>query len=211
MADPRQTSSGSEPPLAAGFSDPVHDAQRGFRAVMMAMSRPGLIQALDVGSLTPPQPLSRVGAALALTLFDYDTPIWLDPPLARSEAVKRFLRFHTGAPIVTTPVDAVFALVADPTNLTALGNFNQGTADYPDRSTTIILTGQSLEGDQRVNLSGPGVKDMVGFATHPIPAGFWNQVRANNAQFPRGVDLVFAGSNAVAAVPRSTTITIQEG
>ena len=38
---------------------------------------------------------------MALTLCDHDTPVWLDPVLAASEAVAGWLRFHTGAPLVT--------------------------------------------------------------------------------------------------------------
>ena len=95
-------------PLAAGFADPVHDAQRCFRTIMNAMARPGTLQAIETGGLKPPAPLTPVAAAIALTLVDYDTPVWLDGPFARSEAVKTFLRFHTGAPIVSEPVEAAF-------------------------------------------------------------------------------------------------------
>ncbi|GAB4537205.1 MAG: phosphonate C-P lyase system protein PhnH [Roseibium sp.] len=194
-------------PLAAGFSDPVHDAQRCFRAIMNAVARPGTRQAISAGSLTPPAPLSPVAAAIALTLFDYDTPVWLDRPLMTSEAVTSFLRFHTGAPIVSEPVEAAFALIAAPESMHPLAGFNQGTAEYPDRSTTVILAGQTFEGSPAVKLSGPGIKDTELFATGPVPRVFWDQAVANNRQFPRGVDLLFAGTAHVAALPRSTTVT----
>ncbi|MTH98183.1 phosphonate C-P lyase system protein PhnH [Roseibium sp. RKSG952] len=196
--------------LAPGFPDPVHDAQRCFRAVMMAMARPGGTQDFNPSGLTPPAPLTPIGAALALTLFDYDTTIWLDKTLSASQPVSDFLKFHTGARLVTEPADATFALIADPASMPPLNAFHRGSPDYPDRSATLILLNQLFAGPPDAVLTGPGVKDQERFATQPVPAGFWHQVQANNAQFPRGVDLVFAGSHKIAALPRSTTITLPE-
>ncbi|WP_269585059.1 phosphonate C-P lyase system protein PhnH [Roseibium sp. Sym1] len=197
-------------PLAAGFSDPVHDAQGCFRAVMNAMARPGTRQVIPTGGLTPPAPLTPVAAALALTLIDYDTPVWLDKPLMSCEAVKQFLRFHTGAPIVSEPVEASFALVSAPVSMIPLASFNQGSLEYPDRSTTAILTGQTFSAGPAVMLEGPGIRETELFRTGPVPPVFWDQVIANNRQFPRGIDLVFAGAAEAAALPRSTRITLQE-
>lgn len=197
-------------PLAPGFDNPVHDAQRCFRAIMDAMARPGSLQSFDPAFLAPPAPLTPVAAAIALTLLDYDTPVWLDIPLARSEAAKSFLRFHTGAPIVSEPVEASFALISDPAQLTGLGKFNQGNSEYPDRSATLILMGQTLSGSGPVTLSGPGIESQTTFSARPVSPAFWEQVKANNAQFPRGIDLVFAGHAEIAALPRSTTVTVSE-
>ena len=207
-ATPAQTD--SQAPLAAGFSDPVHDAQACFRAIMNAMARPGTRQKLTLGALTPPEPLTPVAAAIALTLFDYDTPIWLDRALAACEPVKAFLRFHTGAPIVGEPVDAAFALVGDPKQLIPLAGFNQGSAEYPDQSTTVILSGQQFDGARKVTLSGPGIKDTATLSVSPVPPVFWDQVLSNNRQFPRGIDLIFAGRTDIAALPRSTSVALTE-
>lgn len=197
-------------PLAAGFLQPVHDAQRCFRAVMNALARPGKSLQIDTAGLVPPQPLTPVAAAIALTLLDYDTPVWLDGPLARSEAAKTFLRFHTGAPIVSAPVEAAFALISDPERLANLGNFNQGSPDYPDRSATLILMNQTIFEKGTATLSGPGIETTASFLSGPVSVAFWAQVKANHAQFPRGIDLIFAGSDRIAALPRSTTVTLKE-
>ena len=198
------------PALAAGFPDPVHDTQACFRAIMNVLARPGTRQPLQLGNLTPPAPLTPVAAAIALTLFDYDTPIWLDKALTQSDTVKAFLRFHTGAPILSEPVDAAFAVVSEPQSMIPLASFNQGSAEYPDQSTTVILTGQVFGMDQAVTLEGPGVKDPTPFSTGPTPPVFWDQVVNNNRQFPRGIDLIFAGATEIAALPRSTRITLTE-
>lgn len=197
-------------PLAAGFPDPVHNAQAAFRTIMNAMARPGTLQELSASNLTPPAPLTPVAAAIALTLFDFDTPVWLDRQLMASDGVKAFLRFHTGAPIVSEPVEAAFALISDPLHMAPLASFNQGSAEYPDRSTTLILTGQEFGKSPAATLTGPGIKDTASLSTGPVPPVFWNQVIANFRQFPRGVDLIFAGKTRIAALPRSTRITLSE-
>ena len=133
-------------PIDGGFADPVFDAQSVFRAVMDAMARPGDIR--RVGALAaPPAPLSAMAAAVALTLCDHDTPLWLDPALAGSSAVRSWLAFHTGAPLIEERGEAAFALVADPTGLGSLAEFAQGSQEYPDRSTTLILQVDALTGD----------------------------------------------------------------
>ena len=63
--------------LPAGFADKVLSAQSTFRSVMDAMARPGSVQRRSPRVGTP-GPLMRGTAAIALTLFDHDTPIWLD-------------------------------------------------------------------------------------------------------------------------------------
>jgi alpha-D-ribose 1-methylphosphonate 5-triphosphate synthase subunit PhnH len=42
-----------------------------------------------------------------------------------------------------------------------------------------------------------------------LPAGFWDQVETNGAQFQFGVDLIFAAGDRLTALPRTTRATIQ--
>ncbi|ADZ68862.1 phosphonate C-P lyase system protein PhnH [Polymorphum gilvum] len=193
-----------------GFADPVHDAQRVFRTVMTALSRPGLIRSLDSAGLQPPAPLTPTAAALALTLLDYDTPLWLDGPLARSRDVCAWLKFHTGAPVVAQPLEAAFALVSDPEHMPGLGNFPAGTAEYPDRSATLILQVRQIADRPGVILSGPGIASEQPFSAAPLSPLFWDQARENRRLFPRGADILFAADGRIAGLPRSTTICKQE-
>src|SRR5215471_16904990 len=98
--------------ISPAFADPVQESQGTFRAVVDALARPGTIRRIPSKVAAPP-PLNAAAAAVALTLLDYETPIWLDPMLAGRQDVVDWFRFHTGAPITLDPSGAAFAFVAD--------------------------------------------------------------------------------------------------
>ncbi|MEO3386781.1 phosphonate C-P lyase system protein PhnH [Mesorhizobium sp. CAU 1741] len=195
--------------IEGGFASPVIDAQETFRVVMGAMAEPGKVMSL-VGTSKPPLPLLATAAAVALTLCDHDTPVWLDASLRAAEPVLSWLGFHSGAPLAHTPADAHFALVAEPAGLIALENFAQGTQDYPDRSVTLILQVESLTDGPGLILEGPGIETVAHLAPTSMPRHFVEQWRQNNARFPRGVDLILAAPGAIACLPRTTRITPKE-
>jgi alpha-D-ribose 1-methylphosphonate 5-triphosphate synthase subunit PhnH len=191
--------------LPPAFRDAVRDSQSVFRLAMAAMASPGKILTL-AARLSPPPPLLAPAAALLLTLCDYETPVWLDPPLADSAAVAAFLRFHTGARVVASPVDAAFAVIVDAVHMPRLETYAQGTPEYPDRSATLIVQVETLTaGDWR--LEGPGIRGAARLSAAPLPADFAAQLRANRSAFPCGVDMYLATRNALAALPRSVRLT----
>lgn len=193
----------------AGFAEPVFDAQAVFRAAMMALARPGSLQPLSV-RCAPPEPLNAVSAALALALCDYETPVWLDPVLAAADDVATYLRFHTGAPVTQDPSQATFALIAEAACLPPLSAFAVGSAEYPDRSTTVILQVGDLSNTAETQLSGPGIDGVQDFHAAPLPPTFWLEVQRNHACFPRGVDILFAAPDMLAGLPRSTRSALRE-
>ena len=198
--------------IEGGFADRVLDGQRVFRAVMDALANPGTLRPL--GPLPrPPAPLSGELAALALTLCDHDSPVWLDRTLAAAPVVAEWLRFHTGAPIVADPAAAMFALVADPAAMPRLDAFAMGSDEYPDRSTTIIVAVEGLEGGSPLTLRGPGIEHAIAIAPHVqgtefhiSGTEFHAQWTENHAKFPRGVDLILVAGGRVAGLPRTTRI-----
>ena len=191
--------------LRAGFSDPVHDAQGVFRAVLDALARPGTVQAIPA-RLAPPEPLTPELAAIALALTDGDTPVWLDPALAAAPEVAAYLRFHTGAPLTDDPARAAFALVREAGRCPPLASFAQGDPAYPDTATTLVLALDSLGGGARLRLSGPGIRGMADLALAPLPPGWPGALRENRAGFPLGVDCLLTAPGRVAGLPRSTTV-----
>jgi len=187
--------------VAAGFAEPVLAAQATFRAVMDAMARPGAVCRL--GGIDAPAPLSPVAAAIALTLVDYETPCWLDAPLAASPEVARFISFHTGARLTADLAEAAFAFVAAPAVMPPFAMFAQGSAEYPDRSTTLVLQVAHLAEGEGMMLRGPGIAGARRLAASPLPADFLARLADNRAQFPRGVDILLAANDGVAGLPRS--------
>jgi len=180
--------------LEGGFADTPTDAARAFRAVMQVMARPGDIQQIDWA--TPPAPLSPAAGALMLTLCDPDTGVYLAPSCA-TEAVQSWMRFHTGAPLVT-PEAAQFAF-GTWEELRDLP-FAIGEAEYPDRSATLVieLTQLSAEG---ATLKGPGIRETTALSL-PEQAAF----QANRALFPLGRDFFFTCGDRIAGLPRSTEV-----
>lgn len=191
--------------VAAGFAEPVLAAQATFRVVMDAMARPGTIRRL--AGIAAPAPLSSSAAAVALTLLDYETPFWLDAPLADSGEAARFISFHTGARVTVDPAAAAFAFVAAPEAAPPFARFAQGSAEYPDRSTTLVLQVGELAESGGMVLRGPGIAGTRRLAPSPLPANFLDQLADNRAQFPRGIDILLAAPDAVAGLPRSLHVT----
>src|SRR5919198_4746326 len=98
--------------LPAGFADKVLSAQSTFRSVMDAMARPGSVQRIRAIAGMP-GPMMRGTAAFALTLFDHDTPVWLDGAMSSTPDVAKWLKFHTSAPVVVAPSASSFAVIGD--------------------------------------------------------------------------------------------------
>jgi alpha-D-ribose 1-methylphosphonate 5-triphosphate synthase subunit PhnH len=188
--------------ISAGFEDPAREAQSVFRKVMDAVARPGSIADLSF-AVDGPKGLDCAAAATALTLFDFETPVWLDPQL-RGGDVEAWLRFHAGCPLVEPADQAAFAIVTDIAAMPNLADFNQGDAKYPDRSTTLVLQVEAIDGGAPVVVAGPGIKGERTIAPRGLPAGFWEQFQTNNAQFQFGVDVILVAGSTLMALPRST-------
>jgi alpha-D-ribose 1-methylphosphonate 5-triphosphate synthase subunit PhnH len=194
---------------APAFPEPVLASQRVFRAVMDAFARPGKLKPLPPAA-DPPSPLSATAAALASALLDYETPVWLDPALSRAPEVAEWLRFHTGARITGDSQHAAFAIVADAAQAPPFDAFNLGTAEYPDRSTTLVLEVEVFGRGRSLSLSGPGIADVVSLSATPLPPDLGGRLAANRALFPRGVDLILVSPDSVVALPRSVRV-VDEG
>ncbi|MCW5691695.1 MAG: phosphonate C-P lyase system protein PhnH [Pseudolabrys sp.] len=183
--------------------DPAYASQAAFRALMECMARPGEIRSLQ--GADAPAPFAPATAALIKSLADYETPLWLDAAFTAAPKAAEWIRFHTGAPLVTDPATAAFALIGDARALPDLAQFAQGTSEYPDRSTTVIVQIDAFASDA-IALTGPGIKTTHNFAAAPLPADFAARMKENRALFPRGVDLVFVAGTDIAALPRSVMI-----
>jgi alpha-D-ribose 1-methylphosphonate 5-triphosphate synthase subunit PhnH len=191
--------------LSAGFADKVLSAQSTFRSVMDAMARPGSVQEVQAAVGTP-WPLMPGTAAIALTLFDHDTPIWLDRRMSEKPEVANWLKFHSGAPVVTDPAASGFAVVVDGGALPDLDRFSFGTPEYPDRSTTLILQVESLTEGCEYELRGPGINGAVVLRARIEPSNLFERLAVNAALFPCGIDVVLVCDDEIVAIPRTTRL-----
>ncbi len=193
--------------IEGGFQDPVLESQTVFRSVMNAMAQPGVIELLE-RHVDPPAKLSASAAAIVCTLADGDTPLWLDKALAGASSVRSWLAFQTGARFEEEASLAQFAIVSQPEQLPAFESFAQGSQEYPDRSTTLILQIETLTEGETLSLSGPGIADIATLAPAPLPAQFCEGWAANGSRFPRGVDLILAAPDSLACLPRTTRVKL---
>lgn len=181
--------------LEGGFADASRESARAFRALMSAMARPGRIEVLS--GTTPPPPLDAAAAALVLTLCDTDTGIHL-AGACDTDDVRGWIAFHTGAPIVG-PAACRFAIGAW-ADLLPLDGYPVGTAEYPDRSATLVAALDQLDEAGAV-LTGPGIAGQSRLSL-PETAAF----RANARRYPLGLDFFFTSGKRVAAMPRTTHV-----
>jgi alpha-D-ribose 1-methylphosphonate 5-triphosphate synthase subunit PhnH len=191
--------------LPAGFADKVLSAQSTFRSVMDAMARPGSVQQV-VATVGTPGPIMRGTAAIALTLFDHDTPVWLDAKMSETTEVAKWLKFHSGAPVVEDSSICHFALIGNGSALPDLSRFSFGTSEYPDRSTTLILQVDSLKHGSGFELRGPGIDGTATLRAMIEPKNLFERLAVNEALFPRGIDVVLVSGESIVAIPRTVRL-----
>jgi alpha-D-ribose 1-methylphosphonate 5-triphosphate synthase subunit PhnH len=190
--------------MLTAFAQPVDDAQRTFRALLSTMAEPLLPRALPV--LPPALPgLKAATAALLYTLADQDVRVWL--PALPDDTVAS-LRFHTGMRLADLPEHADFIVIAAGMPLPDLTSLKAGSAEYPDRSATLLIEMDGFNQEQ-VEGSGPGFAAPRRFGAAGLSAGFWQAWQDNHARFPLGVDAVLISDTHIAGLPRS--VRIREG
>lgn len=118
------------------WADPVGQAQQVFRLALTALSRPAQAHVFvpcpaDTAADELPAGQSPELAALALSLCDNETTVWLAPGLD-TEDVRAWFRFHCGTVLVAEPAQAAFAFVPGTEALPDLRCFHQGEAEYAE-------------------------------------------------------------------------------
>lgn len=191
--------------VEGGLADPVFDGQAIFRRLMEAFAEPGTV--VDFGPrVSAPSPLIPAAGAILAALADGDTPVWMADSHGAGEAVARWLRFQTGAPVMTDASLAAFVLLVEGDDPTGWSRFPRGTPDYPDRSATLLLPVRSFVGGAPLHLAGPGIATRRGIAPVGLPRGFIDVSRENRTRFPLGFDLVLVCGTAALALPRTTRV-----
>lgn len=210
--------------LGQGMDEPVRGTQQAFRALLGAMSHPGRVLHLPDAALAGVQPPSSQHAdhpygkamtAVLLSLLDPDAPLHLYASL-HSAAGTAYFRFHCGAVWSDLPqATLVAARAADlhPAAWTALAS---GSDEYPQDGATLLVEvavldeQQPLPGAVMLHLSGPGIAQLQTLVVGGLSPAFWRWRCEMQQQFPRGVDLVLCCGQRIAAIPRSTLLSLRE-
>lgn len=203
-----------------GFANPIDDAQRSFRTVLNAMSRPTLPYTLDAvkaETLRVPHGWNPAVAAIALTLCDESTPMWLGARGTDTELVA-WLRRLTGAPVTHDLAQALFVFVGADDEMPAFDLLNWGTDEQPSDSATVVIDVSDTTAKttahsttvQTVKATGPGVKGQVEWVDCPLTSKFLTQHHGMRGQFPRGIDFLFVDGAQVRGLPRTTQLTTTE-
>lgn len=194
--------------FSGGFQEPVFEAQAVFRTLMDCMARPGTVGDI-AATVTPPRPMTPAAGAIALTLCDHDTTVWLTPALAAS-ALPGWLAFNAGAVLAEERQNARFAFIEKGAMLPNFCLFAQGTQEYPDRSTTLVVEIEAFEGGRPLVLKGPGIRTQEEIAPVGLPDMFPQFWAENRQKFPRGVDLILVAGDRIICLPRTTVISVKE-
>ncbi|MFD1136255.1 phosphonate C-P lyase system protein PhnH [Paenibacillus urinalis] len=185
----------------------VHDIQQVYRRVVDALSRPGTIQDLSDAARKLDHRADCYGVTLVLARMLLDTEVTfkvigdnedeLTQHISRLTYAKR-AEVHEADYIFVTHT-AVPGSLSEALKLARIGEMND-----PHLSATLIAELPNVVGGERRLLRGPGIDQYT--MCEMQTTGDWEAVRAErNAEFPLGVDMIFAdGSHRVLALPRTT-------
>lgn len=194
--------------IGAGFRLPALASQLVFRQALDAMAHPGRIVEVPCDAEFPVG-IAPAAGALLLSLLDADTALWLSGGAVRAAD---YFRFHTGCMPARLSSEGDFALVASARELPPLDSFLQGSAEYPDRSATVILQVPQLRSrsshSRGWRLTGPGIRDERWLDVDGAGDDFLDQWAGNGTRFPCGIDLFLTSGRHLVGLPRTTRVRL---
>ena len=170
------------------------------------LSQPGVVVEFNAPP-SPPPGLCAATAAIAASLFDQDTRVWLSAS-ADCKAVRTYLRRHTQSLQVAEPMLADFAVIACLGERAPLGSFFCGTHAFRDRSTTLIVQVDGIERDGPWRLTGPAFRGETRLGVKGLGEKFLCEWALNARLHPRGVDVLLACGARCCYLSRTTRIGI---
>jgi alpha-D-ribose 1-methylphosphonate 5-triphosphate synthase subunit PhnH len=195
--------------IGPGFRDATHGPQRVFRCLLDAFAHPGRVltlPAVALDGMQAPAGLGQGAAASLLALLDAETDVHLAGSAAPASA---WLRFHTG--VGTAPISqAGFVAVRAAECTEALWNeLALGSDEVPQDGATLLIEVDRFHRGQALTLRGPGIASTQALHVAGLPEAFWHWRLDLEAQRPRGVDLLLVQGTQLAAIPRSTRLSLE--
>ena len=177
--------------------DPVHDAQRGYRKLLKALSNPGTEVDLKE-ELSKLCGEDRAFLVLALILLDNETTFCaFQNSTLRDAIIYLTLSYETDAS------RGDFLFVKDKKDLKkAVEHAKCGTPEDPQKAATVVVEIPE-ERDSCLKLSGPGIPGKRELCTAQIVFDALEERDALGCEYPEGLDFFFITSEGrFFAVPR---------
>ncbi|QDE47518.1 phosphonate C-P lyase system protein PhnH [Enterobacter hormaechei] len=186
--------------LRPAFTTAVRDAQQSFRRLLKAMSEPGVIVSLhQLSGLAAAEPRLYQRAA--------DAGGQRHPGMAvralLNDIASQNLRFHTNAPLVEQPQQAVFAVADEQISHEQLNALSEGSAVAPETSATLILQVSSLSGGRMLRLTGQDRRRADG--RPQLPECIIHELTERPHPFPLGIDLILTCGERLLAIREPLT------
>jgi alpha-D-ribose 1-methylphosphonate 5-triphosphate synthase subunit PhnH len=172
--------------------DPVHETRQTFDGLLSAMSRPGTVHGV-------PDPADHAAVA---TLVDHEVTLATDDGELR-ETLAEQGRLDS-AP--REQADIVHAREHADWDIRAC---KRGSLVEPSDGATVVYRVDTLGDDAgtTVTISGPGV-DGETMLSVGLPERELSAVATAQSAYPRGVDVILATADRVAALPRSVHLEV---
>ncbi|MBC8061933.1 MAG: phosphonate C-P lyase system protein PhnH [Clostridiaceae bacterium] len=190
--------------------DLVHDTQQAYRKLLNCMSRPGVIESIEIQSEKIDFDITFYKGTLVNMFVLLDGEVSFNIISENNEEITDFINQLTYAK-ATTLEEADFIFVLNDAEENSLGDvFNRaklGTLIDPHKSATIIVEVEKLSYEKRYLLRGPGIKTLC-YADIVTRGSFVEERENKNFEYPLGVDVVFIDRDAqIMCLPRTTEIS----
>lgn len=189
--------------LPIGFTDPVTDSRETYKAVLNAITRPGLVQTIGA-RLHAPDGINPATAAVCLAFLDSSTPIWVNGDT--DSKTKRWLELICGAPVIKAPGKAALALINATGIMPSPDIFYSPYQRRRVMPTTMVIQVGSLNNDGNWVLSGPEIKYKQNLTADGLTPEFLQIRNKMSSLFPNGIDMLLTSGRKLAAINRAISI-----
>ena len=193
--------------LLPGFESPALQSQQAYRILLDAWARPGRVVTFS-GLKNAPEGWNTAASMIALTLCDFDTPVWLSGTHAVSTD---WLKFHCGCRLVDDESlkDAAFVF-AEAETLNDLKAFNRGTALSPEHGATLVISVEDQSSVRNsMKLTGPGIETQQIVEGFSLPERIYEERAGMRRLYPAGLDFILTKADQAVCIPR--TVSIEQG
>ena len=185
--------------------DEVLYTQSLFRILLDCMSRPGKIGCISPANCGLNFSFNEYTLGIAITLLDQEVTFHIYEDRNNSTAQ---LQMYTMCR--KSSINDCDYLIVEGNKFFDLSELKRGTLTFPDESATVICQVQLLSrvpisGAIKLQLTGPGIKDMQNLYVHGLIEQLINPWQLCNLERPLGIDWIFVDhAGNVCCIPRST-------